>query len=617
MSGYLITRIILTDLDSGQFSFANFWIRRARRILPALLFMLLSVTLVALVVLLPDDLNQYGQLLSHTVVFAANIFLANERGYFDPDGLGSPLLHVWPLAVEEQYYLIWPLLLVSLQLFKRLHVVGGVLVLCCISLVYSEWASINFPKIAFFSLPSRAFELLMGAGLAAAGLRQVKSAALREALSICGVLLVCSGFVFIDETSRFPGIPALIPCFGAALLIFSGGQGTKTCVERLLSSPIFVRVGKISYSWYLWHWPPLAFARYCFEQPQSNLVITVALAIGLGMAMVSWRFVESPFRRPVSPPEFKSSFFPLAISSSVLLLALGTAFQTFNGIPARLDKGTQAMLSEFEKKSSLGCTDTSKTVLYFRECIFGKPDAVAPTILLWGDSHAGHYLPAVAEIAAIQGVKGVAHISHDCRPLIAPDAIDRATAMRRACPKFNEETLVELAARPEISVVVLAARWSAKEILSGEANKLATFNVNFERTITALERMGKRVIVLGQVPQLPLSLKACMTKQLRFGVKLSECETVSLSLVNGYQTNIWTSFHALSLKHSQAVFFAPQHHLCNAHVCRATDEQGLPLYKDDDHLSVRGALLLQPYLSAAIAQVVRSSLPYIVHTTLP
>jgi peptidoglycan/LPS O-acetylase OafA/YrhL len=302
ISGYLITRIILTDVEAGRFSFSDFWARRARRLLPALFFMLVSVTLVALYLLLPDHLDQYGRLLSHAVVFAANIFLGQQRGYFDPSMHDSPLLNVWSLAVEEQYYLAWPILLIiSIELLSRRHLIGGFIFLFGISLVYSEWASMHLPGEAFYSLPSRAFELLVGAGLAIVNPPRMRSQVLANALGISGFLLVLSGMVLLNDETRFPGLFALLPCCGTALIIMSGGGTKKTPIESLLSSSIFVATGKISYSWYLWHWPPLAFARYYFERPLSPQEIAIAVVTGLGIAI---RFVAvrrnalSQIRRP-------------------------------------------------------------------------------------------------------------------------------------------------------------------------------------------------------------------------------------------------------------------------------------------------------------------------------
>ena len=583
------------------------------------MFMLLAVTFVTLYLLLPDDLNQYGQLLSHTVIFAANIFLSNEKGYFDPEGLESPLMHVWSLAVEEQYYLIWPLLLFgSFQALKRRHLIVVVVVLCCVSLFYSEWASFFSPKEAFFGLPSRAFELLIGAGLAVVNQQPMRAQIVAEALSICGLVLICLGLLLISEKSRFPGTAALIPCSGAALLMLSGGRGTKTFVERLLSSSVFVQLGQISYSWYLWHWPPLAFIRYYFERPLTGLEVAIALAVGFCLAIISWRFVERPFRRPGTPAEFRRAFLPMAICSSIVLLGLGTAVQSLNGIPLRMGKDAQAMLNEFRRDTAQGCDNTLKKGGYLNECVFGEAEAAGPSIMLWGDSHAEHYLPAIAKIATAHGTKGMARIHSDCRPFIAPEAIDRRTPRRRSCPKANEATLAKLLSQADISVVILAARWDARESAPGQVQELEVFQRNLERTLVALEQNGKKVIVLGQVPLLARSLKSCLTKQVRFGLKIPHCVGISKDVADSYDTGILNSMQILRQKHDKAIFFAPRKYFCDGSVCRVVDAQGRPLYMDDDHLNVRGAFFLEPYIDEAITPFLRSShLPRIIQTAVP
>ena len=616
ISGYLITRIILADWDSGQFSFTNFWARRARRILPALLFMLLVVTAVAALMLLPDDLNQYGQLLSHTAVFTANLFLAQDRGYFDPINLDSPLLHVWSLAVEEQYYLIWPILLtVSVRTLKRPQLIGGLVVLFCLSLAYSEWAIFHAPKQAFYNLPSRAFELLIGAGIAIANPGQIKSRLLAETLSAFGVLLVCLGLIFIDEKSRFPGIAALLPCCGTALLLLGGGRSTRTLIERGLASPVLVPIGRISYSWYLWHWPPLAFARYYYERPLTQPEIAMALSAGLLLAVVSWHFVERPFRMPAAPSRFRRAFLPMAICSSVALLALGAAFHRLNGLPSRIDKDSLAMLDQFQRDKSLGCNDRLQGRVELQKCEFGKIDAAGPSVMLWGDSHAGHYLPALAKIAAAQGVKGELRRSSDCRPFVDPEGIETKSAHQRLCRAANEATFAELSSRPDIASVVLAARWAARDIAATDGRELAVFSRNLERTIVALERIGKQVMILGPAPELPLNLKSCMTKQIRFARKIPGCESVAMTSI-GYQTGIWNLMRQLSGRHPELTYFAPQNYLCEGSVCRTTDGQGHPLYTDNHHLSARGAYLLQPYINDAIAPLLQGLRPQFVQTRL-
>jgi peptidoglycan/LPS O-acetylase OafA/YrhL len=614
ISGYLITRIISTELESGEFSFSNFWIRRARRLLPALLFMLVSVTLVALYLLLPDHLDQYGQLLSHAVLFVGNIFLSQGREYFDPSMQNNPLLHVWSLAVEEQYYLLWPLLLtVSLRVLSPRYFIGGFVFLFGISFAYSEWASMNLPGEAFYGLPSRAFELLIGAGLALVNARPIRSQAFANALSVSGLFLILSGMFFLDDKTRFPGIFALLPCCGAALILLGGGGNKNTLVESVLSSSIFVATGKISYSWYLWHWPPLAFARYYFERPLSPLEMTIALATGLGIAIVSWRFVETPFRRPGAHSEFQRPLLLTAIGSTAVLFLLGMSIHSLKGIPSRMDKDTVMALSQFEQGGTRPCLNILDKGIGKSECIFGNSDVTEPSLMLWGDSHALHYLPAIAKIASEQEIKGVSRIRRSCQPLVEPQEM-RVTLESRSCRKANEETLAKIIAQPSISVVVLASFWSIRDILSGTADEMDVFTKNLERTIIELERHGKKIVILGQVPKIPHNLKNCLAMQVRWTRNIPGCEAFSLSQLSSYETGIWLSMQSLIQAHPDVIYFAPQNYLCNRGICRTIDEQRRPLYRDDHHLTVWGANHLEPYIGEAITQVVRSSRPPVVHT---
>jgi peptidoglycan/LPS O-acetylase OafA/YrhL len=613
----LITRIIATELGSGQFSFNNFWIRRARRLLPALLFMLVSVTLVALYLLLPDHLDQYGQLLSHAVLFVGNIFLSQGRDYFDPSMQNNPLLHVWSLGVEEQYYLLWPIILTaSIKIFRGRYLIGGFVLLFGISLAYSEWASMNLPEEAFYSLPSRAFELLVGAGLALVNPRPLRSGALANGLSISGLVLILSGMFLLDDKTRFPGIFALLPCCGAALLLLSGGGNKNTLVESVLSSPIFVATGKISYSWYLWHWPPLAFARYYFERPLSPLEIAIALATGLGIAIVSWRFVETPFRRPGAHFGFQRPLLLTAIGSTAALFLLGMSIHSLKGIPSRMDTDTLTALSQFEQGGTRPCLNALDKGIGKSECVFGNSEVAEPSLMLWGDSHALHYLPAIAQIASEQQIKGVSRIRRSCQPLVEPQEM-RVTHESGACRKANEETLAKIIAKPNISVVVLASFWSIRDMLSGTAGELDVFTKNLERTIIELERHGKKIVILGQVPKIPHNLKKCLAMQARWSRNIPGCEAFSLSQLSSYETGIWLSMQSLVRAHPNVTYFRPQNHLCNHGICRTIDEQRRPLYRDDHHLTGWGADHLEPYIAETIIQVLRGSRAHVVRTDVP
>lgn len=617
ISGYLITRIIVGELGNDSFTFFNFWMRRARRILPALLFMIGTVTIISFFLLMPSDLKSYGGLLFHSILFAANIYLTKEKGYFAAEDQNNPLLHVWSLSVEEQYYLVWPVLLVlaarKLPLRWRIAVFG---ILIGVSLGFSEWASHHDPKQAFFGLASRAFELLIGAAIAFCDGKVRFSDRAAQAMAVAGGLLLCAGFVLISEQTRFPGVAALLPCLGAALLIGSGTAASPTLAGSLLSSPILVGIGRISYSWYLWHWPPLALLRYYFDRPSAWFEICAALATGLILAVLSWRFIERPFRTTPVPARFKRRFVPVAAALSLALLTSGIAFEALKGVPQRLDATGLAMYEEFHSEREEGCNRTVRPTVNTQRCEFGT-SAPAPSILLWGDSHARHYLPALARIAAAQGVTGLAHIASDCRPFIAPESIDRNSRRRHECIGSNEETLALLANQPDISLVVLAARWSVSEILSDDHSRIAIFKRNFEKTITALQKMGKKVVVLDQVPTIPFRIDECMIRKSFFNDKSMNCETYQASRINRYELSVLQAMKEVKASHGVAQTFSPYAHFCDGEVCRTVNEAGAPFYRDDDHLTNRGAYYLEPYIAQAIGSLRPDRGPQLTRASFP
>jgi peptidoglycan/LPS O-acetylase OafA/YrhL len=601
ISGFLITRIILEENASSHFTFVKFWIRRARRILPALFFMLFAATAAAFLLLMPYDLKEYGELLAHTVLFAANIFLGNEKGYFAPEGQITPLHHVWSLSVEEQYYLVWPIILIAAVRNLPIRLVTAVVIaLLLISLSYSQWATENDAKLAFYGLPSRAFELLTGAIVAVVQPARL-GARTANILSITGLLLISCGFFTIGDTSRFPGLLALIPCSGAALLILSGGQAKLPLVNRLLSGPIPVHIGKISYSWYLWHWPPLAFFAYCVERPIHLHETALLLMLGFAMAEFSYRYIETPFRRQVAPLEFRQSFLPATVICCVLLVSFGLGFQYFQGVPSRLNPETLAVYNKFSSKDPSGCNSHSvKIEGGSKECLFGS-NAQAPAVMLWGDSHAEHYLPAVANIAASEGVQGIFRRTFDCRPFIDSRRIEGSSPKRQKCADYNEKTVEMLRTNPGLPIVILAARWSGHP-----TGTIAFFEQNLERTVAALQQMGKKVVMLGQVPRRPIQPRNCMTKQVRFGIQIPNCERSLLADHDQYEKDLWAAMGRLVRDNPGLVLFSPEKHICDATSCGATDERGEPLYRDNSHLNELGAYFLQSHIDQVIRNHLRA-----------
>ncbi|KAE9642332.1 acyltransferase [Pseudomonas sp. PB103] len=336
ISGYLITGIILGQINKGTFSFADFYLRRARRILPALYVVLLCVMVAGYYLFLPSDYSFLSQSTLSAIFFASNIFFwKNSGGYFSSSSEEMPLLHIWSLSVEEQFYFIWPL---ALFLILKQQGIGPRLVLVSALLVFSfvfaefgvqhEWSS------AYFLLPSRAGELLVGAILAfwlAKKTPADKLSVKANAISILGLAMVLVPALLLDKASGFPGLNALVPCAGAGLIIIARVFG-KSLISWVLESRPFVFVGLISYSLYLWHWPLISFLHY------SRIEITVEISIGLVVASIvlgylSWRFVEQKFRHNNDPLGQKTA--AVMIIAGLLVVFAPIVVYVKDGIPSR------------------------------------------------------------------------------------------------------------------------------------------------------------------------------------------------------------------------------------------------------------------------------------------
>ncbi len=300
ISGYLITTLIVRDLAEGRFSLVQFWLRRARRILPAVTVMMAAGLAIGWFVLLPDDYRAAARSAFHQSLFISNYYFWRKTGYFFASADTMPFLHTWSLSVEEQFYVAYPLLLLVVTRAARPHRTAILSVLLLLSLGLSLWRLGVSPEEAFYLAHLRAWELLVGAVTASivfdAGSRWSPRPILREAASAAGLVAILCSVSLIDRNTPFPGLAALAPCVGAALVIWGNGYGP-TVVGRVLGCRPLVAIGAISYSLYLWHWPLLVFANYSSIDGRSTpFLLGVLLASG-GVAWVSYRWVETPIRR--------------------------------------------------------------------------------------------------------------------------------------------------------------------------------------------------------------------------------------------------------------------------------------------------------------------------------
>ena len=340
ISGYLITTILIEDIENQRFSIADFYERRARRILPALFFVMLVCIPFAWMWMLPSQMKDFSQSLVAVSLFASNILFWRESGYFAAAAEEKPLLHTWSLAVEEQYYVLFPLFLMFAWHFGRNRVFWMIVVMATISLLLSEWGWRNKPTPNFYLAPTRAWELF--AGSIAAFVVQKQGVQKNDLLALTGLVAIVFSIFFYDDATPFPSIYALVPVLGVVLLVLYAHKDT--FAAKLLGRRSFVGIGLISYSAYLWHQPLFAFARIRTIEPPSLLLMSLLSLTSLVLAYFSWRYVERPFRN-----RHWLSRFQILVSSVLLLVSfsmVGLVGHINNGFPSRIDS---SLLSSIEQ----------------------------------------------------------------------------------------------------------------------------------------------------------------------------------------------------------------------------------------------------------------------------
>ncbi len=405
ISGYLITSIIIGEMAEGRFSLARFYERRARRILPALFFVVLCCLPAAWFLLPPSDLREFAQGVFATATFSANILFWQRSGYFDTDAEMNPLLHMWSLAVEEQFYILFPLLLMATWRLGPRVVLATLAALFAVSLGLAQWTVQDSPSAAFYLLHTRAWELLIGA-FAAFYLQKNTLATppwANELLSAAGLAAIVFAIFAFDGATPFPSLYALVPTLGTVLVILFAAPGT--LVHRVLSVPGVVTVGLLSYSLYLWHQPLLVFFRFLREPGVPEIAALVALAFLL--SLFTFRFVERPARTlPLATPGI------LAGSAAALtgLAAIGLVGHQSHGFPTRFDPRIVAALHEARAESPVFIEDNRLDDDRCRFSLTGIDAesrarmedchaAFGPGVLVFGDSHATNLYHAIVRNA--------------------------------------------------------------------------------------------------------------------------------------------------------------------------------------------------------------------------
>lgn len=626
ISGYLITSIILREQDEGRFSILAFYERRARRILPALFVVLLACLPFAWAWMLPGQLQDFGESLAAIALFSSNFFFATENGYFARSAELKPLLHTWSLAVEEQFYLVFPLLLLALRRGRPRSlamIVGGLAVL---SLALSEWAFRREPTATFYLLPTRAWELLAGSLLAFWLQRRERPTGLvSEVGAGAGLAMIVGAILYFDETTPFPGLWALVPVVGSALVILCADRSNWT--GRLLGWQPLVAIGLISYSAYLWHQPLFAFARIRSVLAPSPLLMAGLSVLALLLAWATWRFVEVPFRKPEMVS--RKRIFASALIGVVGLAGAGKALDLRQGLPQRLDPEILA-IAKFDRSFTSGTKACIKvTGQAAPYCVFNP--ALGKRAALWGDSHAESIAPQLAKALAVEGygLSSFARPRCDPVPAITRDGDDGCAEYKAAAEAFLTSD-----AGPETVIVV--ARWTLI-LESGpfdnqeggvEFGKWATHfaadgsnhqpsqaerGAAMRAAVETLVRSGKRVILVGNIPEAGWNVPQTMTKIAMFGGGPRPLSTSSTTF-RARDSSTRQAFEALSPT-PRLIRLEPSQLFCDRQLAgRCVNEwDGFPLYRDDDHPTSRGA----HWVAAQIVAAMKGDAPPVLPTTTP
>lgn len=585
ISGYLITSIILAELEVDKFSIIRFYERRARRILPALVLVMGSTIPFAWLWLSPSHMKDFSQSLAAVSLFSSNFLFWIESGYFDAAAELKPLLHTWSLAVEEQFYVLFPLLLLAAWRFGKQFIAIVLVAVSIGSLALAQWGALNWPDATFYLLPMRAWELAIGSLIAfhLSKTRTVSaSAAVKESLSLVGLAMIGYSALAFSGDTPFPSVYALVPTTGTALiLIFAWPQ---TLVGRVLGSNLLVIIGLLSYSAYLWHQPLFAFARHKLLVNPSAALTAGLCILTFALSALSWRFVEQPFRRS----EFISrrNIFLLSSISSLIFLSFGALGHATDGyLKLRTNEAQQMALrtaipSPKRKECHAGRTNYTRPK---DACTY---QVKKPTWAVFGDSHAVELAYAFGEELRMRD-DGVLHLSFsDCVPRY------RETPSHNSCESWTNEVLDLISSDSSIKNVVVSYRIHAalfgrhEEHYPNIPRELSDYERNrrwnaYISIMNALREAQKNVFLILQAPELPTSVENLIVRD------------KNPSTIVGVTRGWWevrTQFVTERLYEvpDGVQVIDPSSLFCDDDNCYAV-MNGTAMYFDDDHLSVEGA----------------------------
>lgn len=581
ISGFLITQIIQRETRAGLFSFAQFYERRLRRLLPALYLVVLASALPALYLLLPSERLDFFRSIVAVVTFTSNILFWSQSGYFDRAAVEKPLLHTWSLSVEEQFYLVLPILIWLLVRFRapRAVVAAAVVTATIASFALGLWLlQSGQSATSFFMSPARAWEFLVGSVIALEGFPILRTEVQRLLVGGAAYVLLLVPIFGLRPSSPFPGWNALVPCLGAALFIWSG-TGAGLVGRRHWFSPFrWARFfGTISYSMYLWHWPLFTFVRFAETGLTLNATEKVILfGLTTVLSYLSWAFVEQPFRRRIVLPTQRLAFVAAA-AASICLVVVSTAGKSAPKTQPNLDQAVARLdaYNNYDEQAAYrgACFLVEDIPLDQAQCLTMAPKKL--NILLWGDSHAAHYYPGLVHILNKHSVNLMQATYVGCRPSFR--------AHEKASPRCRHaiEGMAAWFASHKPDVVILSGDWMGDVFSS----RFDTMIDDLRNTIDTLTGHGIRTVLLGPAVQFKTGLPSLLARALlRNSDLLSSRDLIRSDIFAGD-----AKMKAALPSSRDFTYISVIEGVCPAENCPLVVQTAIPLTWDYGHLTVEGS----------------------------
>jgi peptidoglycan/LPS O-acetylase OafA/YrhL len=599
ISGFLITGLISGALADGRWSLADFYLRRMRRLFPALLTVLLACMVFGWVTLFPADYSNLGRDIGAGAGFIANLVLLHSAGYFDTASELKPLLHLWSLGVEEQFYIIWPLTIAIVWRWRRTPLCMAIALLV-VSFAWNVVLTRTNPLAAFFLPVTRFWELMLGCVLALLTLtgshapvptsggtnqspRRYESPAMQELAAWAGVSLIVAATVFIRPTSNFPGWWALLPTLGAALLIFAGKT---TSINRWLGHPALVYIGLISYPLYLWHWPILAYLRILRFSEPTALMKFGAICLAFILAHLTYRFIERPIRFGTRGP-----FRPIAVSAALAVTGMfGLLIYAHHGIPSRFPANIQMLVRDFAGEARINRTDTCLVKTFSTIDAGNETNNKRRRIVLWGDSHAEHLVPGLCELERRHHASRlVLHTLGGCPPIFSFNS-----EMVPNCSTTNQ-TVGHAIETEKPDTLILAANW---DYYDGATPWGRIAEGSIENTIKRMRQIGiDHIVVVGQMPiwfASPAKILARFHRVLGIMSFTSDPAPVPDRTLRYLRSSFFSADRTMgSISSKMGVdFVSPPATFCNRDGCLLVvpDPNGEPTMFDTNHLTRAGSV---------------------------